>query len=494
MAGLLDQSGVAPRPPGRSPAVSKTSVWRVAQNDARALGHRIDPRRLLGGLLGLADAILIAGAAGVAHVLRHGRVPATLGVVTTVILAVVLALNALYFSGAYTTHLADRVAQQVARAARAWTAVVFALVLLGYLTKTSEIFSRAWAGTWYLVALGLLIGGRVAAAAQIARWRAGGRLGGTVAIVDLAGCGETVARRLRRSFPDDVSLAGVFRPGNATEPDSVADLLALSRLFRIDEVLVFVSPVGTADAAETVRRLGAMPANVRLCPVMPDFKAVPLREGGLVMGQLALTVHRKPLVGWGAVVKRAEDLVIGGIGLLLLAPFMLGIAACIRVDSAGPILFRQGRQGFNNNVFTVYKFRTMVHRPAPETDVPQARRNDPRVTRIGRILRRTSLDELPQLLNVLQGDMALVRPRPHAIAHNELYAGLIDGCLARHRVQPGITGWAQVNGLRGETDTLEKMQRRVQYDLDYIERWSVLLDFRIMATTVLTALFDRQAY
>jgi putative colanic acid biosynthesis UDP-glucose lipid carrier transferase len=169
------------------------------------------------------------------------------------------------------------------------------------------------------------------------------------------------------------------------------------------------------------------------------------------------------------------------------------IAAAIKLDSPGPVFFRQRRYGFNNDAIVVWKFRTMHHRPDDETVVPQATRNDPRVTRVGRFLRRTSLDELPQIFNVLTGEMSLVGPRPHAVAHNEQYAKIIDDYLSRHRVKPGITGWAQVNGLRGETDTPEKMRLRVQHDLYYIDNWSFLFDLKILALTPFAAI-NRNAY
>ena len=168
---------------------------------------------------------------------------------------------------------------------------------------------------------------------------------------------------------------------------------------------------------------------------------------------------------WGPVAKRAEDLVLGTLLLVLTLPLMVAIAVAIRLDTAGPALFRQTRRGLNNRPFGILKFRTMVFVPGPELTVLQARRHDPRVTRVGRVLRRTSLDELPQLFNVLKGEMSLVGPRPHALAHDARYAALIAGYAERHRVPPGITGWAQVNGHRGETDTLAKMRRRVEHDL-----------------------------
>jgi putative colanic acid biosysnthesis UDP-glucose lipid carrier transferase len=187
------------------------------------------------------------------------------------------------------------------------------------------------------------------------------------------------------------------------------------------------------------------------------------------------------------------DVVLSGALLIVFAPFMALLAALVKLDSPGPVIFRQERFGFNKQPFTVYKFRTMYCGVA-DPSVPQARRSDPRVTRLGRFLRRTSLDELPQLFNVLAGSMSLVGPRPHAIVHDERYAQVIDGYLGRHRVLPGITGWAQVNGFRGETDTTEKMARRIEHDLFYIDHWSPLFDLRILVRTLRVGFIDRKAY
>ena len=185
---------------------------------------------------------------------------------------------------------------------------------------------------------------------------------------------------------------------------------------------------------------------------------------------------------------------IAALLLILLLPVFAIIALAIKLDSQGPVFFRQKRYGFNNNPITVFKFRTMFTGPAEESSVPQARRNDPRVTRLGALLRRSSLDELPQLFNVLRGEMSLVGPRPHAVAHNEQYAKVIDDYLSRHRVKPGITGWAQINGLRGETDTPDKMRRRVQYDLYYIDNWSLFFDLKILLLTPFVGFVNRNAY
>jgi Undecaprenyl-phosphate glucose phosphotransferase len=210
-----------------------------------------------------------------------------------------------------------------------------------------------------------------------------------------------------------------------------------------------------------------------------------------------LNVFEKPLSGWDSVVKTVEDRVLAGLVLLLIAPLMLAIATAIKATSKGPVLFRQKRYGFNNEVIEVYKFRSMHLDDCDAGGGPvlaQATRGDARITPLGRLLRRTSLDELPQFFNVLKGDMSIVGPRPHAVAHNEQYARLIDEYLARHRVRPGITGWAQVNGLRGETTTVAKMEARVQHDLFYIENWSLGFDLRIILMTLLVGFTDPNAY
>jgi Undecaprenyl-phosphate glucose phosphotransferase len=211
-------------------------------------------------------------------------------------------------------------------------------------------------------------------------------------------------------------------------------------------------------------------------------------------GVPVLEIASVPLSGWSGLVKAVEDKILAVLALAVLSPLMLLIALAIKLDSRGPVLFRQARYGFNNEVIIVNKFRTMVHDRPPEVGAPQARRDDSRVTRVGRVLRRMSFDELPQLLNVLGGSMSMVGPRPHAVEHNEQYAALIGGYHGRHRVKPGITGWAQVNGLRGRTTTVEQMRRRVEYDISYIENWSPWLDARILILTAVFGWHQKNAY
>jgi exopolysaccharide biosynthesis polyprenyl glycosylphosphotransferase len=204
---------------------------------------------------------------------------------------------------------------------------------------------------------------------------------------------------------------------------------------------------------------------------------------------LAIEVLRRPLSAFDLFLKRSFDLIVATTGLIVLSPFMLLVALAIKFDSPGPVLFRQTRHGFNKTRIRVFKFRTMTT-AENGSQFRQAVRNDPRITRVGRLLRRTNIDELPQLLNVLLGQMSIVGPRPHATAHNMMFEKRIGSFARRHNVKPGLTGWAQVNGCRGETDTLDKMERRVELDLQYIDNWSFLFDLRICVLT----LFCKKAY
>jgi putative colanic acid biosynthesis UDP-glucose lipid carrier transferase len=243
---------------------------------------------------------------------------------------------------------------------------------------------------------------------------------------------------------------------------------------------------------ELIHALGDTVASVYFVPDLLAFE--PMQPRIIDVGGIPVySVRDTPMLGTNALLKRAIDLLLGIAGLLMLFPVMLAIAAAVRVSSPGPALFKQRRYGLDGEEILVYKFRSMTASAGAHA-VTQATRQDARVTGVGRLLRRTSLDELPQLLNVLEGNMSVVGPRPHAVAHNEQYRRLIDGYMIRHKVRPGITGWAQVNGWRGETDTVDKMRRRVEHDLEYLRNWSVWLDLKIIVRTVGTVLSARNAY
>jgi Undecaprenyl-phosphate glucose phosphotransferase len=274
------------------------------------------------------------------------------------------------------------------------------------------------------------------------------------------------------------------------------ELERLVREERITQLLVALSWAAESRIEQTVRELRRLPVNVLLVPDMQAFRHARNRITQ-VAGLPMFNVSERPLDGWSPLIKRLEDLVLASLALVLALPVMLLVALAIRLDSPGPVLFRQKRYGYNNKLIEVFKFRSMYCDKADANAERQTTRNDDRITRVGRFIRRTSLDELPQLFNVLLGSMSMVGPRPHATATKAagiLFEDAVKEYTARHRVKPGITGWAQINGYRGETDTLEKIEKRVEYDLQYIENWSIWFDLYILFRTLPAVLFTREAY
>jgi len=260
----------------------------------------------------------------------------------------------------------------------------------------------------------------------------------------------------------------------------------------IDRVYIALPIAAQPRITMLINALRDSTASIYFVPHLFVFDLMQARVDA-VNGIPVIAMRESPYSGFNAVLKRASDLVMSSLFLLLTLPTLLLIALAVKMSSPGPVLFRQYRYGLGGERITVYKFRTMF---VQENDgLPsQATKNDKRVTRVGAFLRRTSLDELPQLFNVLGGSMSIVGPRPHAVAHNEQYRKLIDGYMIRHKARPGITGWAQVNGFRGETQTIEKMQRRIEYDLEYLRHWSLSLDLWIVVRTVIALWRDRNAY
>ncbi|MFT3857773.1 MAG: undecaprenyl-phosphate glucose phosphotransferase [Aquabacterium sp.] len=228
---------------------------------------------------------------------------------------------------------------------------------------------------------------------------------------------------------------------------------------------------------------------------VPDVFGISIIQGRLqdMNGVPVVGICETPFTGTNELVKRVSDIILGSIILVLISPILLAVAIGVKLSSPGPIIFKQRRNGLDGEEIVVYKFRSMRTQDNGPV-VKQATKDDPRITPFGAFIRKTSLDELPQFINVLQGRMSIVGPRPHAVAHNEEYRRLIKAYMVRHKVRPGITGWAQVNGYRGETETIEKMQARVEYDLEYLRNWSLGLDLQIVIRTVRLMLFDRNAY
>ncbi|MGH8746674.1 MAG: undecaprenyl-phosphate glucose phosphotransferase [Burkholderiales bacterium] len=384
-----------------------------------------------------------------------------------------------------------------------WVVVCAALVAAAFLLKVSALYSRAAIVAWFLVTPALLMYSRLALRAALRALRSGGRNTRTVAVVGTGSIAESIVQRLEETGDFGVRLAGVYDdrgpertartwPGPLGVASNYDALIEQARAGAIDYVFIALPTRAEKRIVELVNRLADTTATVYVIPDL--FISDLMRAQWTTLGGLpAVSVFDSPFDGVNGWLKRAEDLVLGGAFLALAALPMAAIAVGLKLTTPGSVLFRQKRYGLSGRLVEVLKFRTMTASD-DGPDMAQAHRDDPRVTRIGHFLRASSLDELPQLFNVLAGSMSLVGPRPHAVAHNEEYRRLIHGYMLRHKVKPGITGWAQVNGWRGETDTLDKMQKRVAHDLEYVQNWSLWLDLKILAMTLAVVVSRRNAY
>jgi putative colanic acid biosysnthesis UDP-glucose lipid carrier transferase len=281
-------------------------------------------------------------------------------------------------------------------------------------------------------------------------------------------------------------------PDELSAEDVVDNIISMCRTSEIEEVVLFVNPERMSHLRSIARRLRVLPLPVTFVPVGP-LSQLFQRAHNDIGDTVAIELQRAALSPAEQVLKRVVDVVVSVSALALLSPLMVAVAIAIKLDSAGPVLFRQTRHGFNERPFGIYKFRSMTVMEDGDV-VRQAQKGDARVTRVGYWIRRLSIDELPQLFNVVGGDMSIVGPRPHASAHDRYFASAIEKYAFRHHVKSGITGWAQVCGARGETDTLEKMQRRVELDLWYINNWSIWVDFSIMIRTIFVVLSGENAH
>lgn len=364
----------------------------------------------------------------------------------------------------------------------AWGLVMTWLVL----TKTSGDFSRLWLGTWAIASLLLAWLGRIGLYFFMS-WLQGTGVNETRVL--LVGSGKSVAdirRRVKSSAWTGYRVVGV------TPGDSPRNLEEIVAALDPDEVWICQQPGDTRAAENVLHTLRHSTANIRL---VPDLTMLQLVNHGvsIVVGVPMLDLSSSPMEGGNVVVKWLEDKILGALIVLLIAPLLIGVALAVKLTSPGPVIFKQKRHGWNGETIMVYKFRSMYVQD-PSKDAVQATRGDPRVTPLGRFLRASSLDELPQFINVLQGRMSIVGPRPHPLQLNVQYRELIPRYMLRHKVKPGITGWAQVNGLRGETETVEKMEARIQADIYYIEHWSLWFDLRIIFLTIFKGFVGKNAY
>jgi len=382
-----------------------------------------------------------------------------------------------------------------------WLAAIFVVTSYLFFSKMSSDLSRLVVGFWFVSTSISLISWRMLFRLYLFKRRCQGEDIRAVAILGLTESGVLLADEFVK-HPETGFVLNAFFDDRETErlpinyrknlQGSVNDGIELARLGKFDVVYIALPLAAQKRIASILQSLGDTTVDVH---VVPDFFTFNLLHAHLThVGNIqTISVYESPFNGLSSFLKRLLDLVAGMIILSIIALPMIIIAMLIKIDSKGPVFFKQLRYGLDGKAIKVWKFRSMTVADNGAV-VKQATKGDTRITKLGAILRRTSLDELPQFINVLQGQMSIVGPRPHAVAHNEQYRNLVSFYMLRHKVKPGITGWAQINGWRGETDTLEKMEKRVEFDLAYIRNWSILLDIKILFLTIFKGFISKNAY
>jgi Undecaprenyl-phosphate glucose phosphotransferase len=462
---------------------------------------------VLSGSVRLADLVLIVILGFATHFGQLRGVVALGWSYPTAILSVAgLAVALFQIFGSYRIASFRTFFKPALRLTAAWSLTFLVVATVMVFAKVADHYSRIWLALFYALGLALLLAERLVLLRFVTARMLRGQFDRRTAIVGGGPLAEELIRALETESESGIRIVGVFDDRGDNRSSSVvagypklgtvSDLVDYARSTRLD-LVVFTLPIAAEDRLlQMLAKLWVLPIDIRLSAKATKLKLRP-RAYSYLGSVPVLDVFDKPMADWDIVAKAIFDRVVGMAMLIVLAPVMLGLAIAVRLTSPGPILFRQKRLGFNNETIEVYKFRSMYADQSDFTASKQVTRGDPRVTPLGRFIRRTSLDELPQLFNVLKGELSLVGPRPHAVqakTSTTLYDQVVDGYFARHKVKPGITGWAQINGWRGETDTDEKIQRRVDHDLYYIENWSILFDVQIMLATPLSLVTTKNAY
>ena len=471
-----------PRPPRR---------WRWrAIDDIAPIGFAY--------LAALVDALAILGAAAASSALYRivtlGRMPPVESATTVGVIVAVIVIAAGAQKGDYGLEGYAARGGQFGRSFSTWNFAFLCALALGFATRTSSDFSRGAVGVFAVAGFLALLAARLALVAAVERARRAGLIRPRRVVV--VGFEDTLAELAPRFDPSadrmEVAAMIALRDNQAYLADDLALAAAAVRMQRPDDIYIAISWSRTLVIEACVDAFLRTPAEIHLgCEaILENFREARVVPFGPTIG-LGLT--RPPLTRLQRAEKRAFDLIAATLGLIALAPLFALVALCIRREGPGPILFRQTRYGFNQEPFRIFKFRTMTTME-DGAEVKAATRRDPRVTRVGAFLRRYSIDELPQLLNVLKGEMSIVGPRPHALAHDQRYVERISRYARRHNVKPGITGWAQVCGHRGEIHNDESMQARIEHDLYYVDNWSVWLDVKIILMTFLSVGAHRNAY
>ena len=382
-----------------------------------------------------------------------------------------------------------------------WAITCFITLTIGYFFAETPSKTQLAIVVWFTLTLLLLSTWRYVMRGILFKMRQSGLNSRQAIVVGATDIGMDLANQISENDELGIRFLGIYddrnddripKPMRKQIKGNIAQAIDMAKRSEVDYIYIALPMGAEGRIREILQYCSDTTANVYLIPNFFVYNLMNSRWQSVGTIQ-ALSVYDTPFQGASEALKRLEDIVFSFLILFILFVPMLAIATAVKLTSTGPAIFKQRRYGLDGKEIFIYKFRTMTTQDNGEV-VKQAIKNDPRITKLGAFLRKTSLDELPQFINVLQGRMSIVGPRPHAVAHNEQYRQIIEGYMLRHKVRPGITGWAQINGFRGETDTVEKMQKRVEYDLEYIHHWSVWLDIKIIIKTALGSLFDKNAY
>ncbi|MCX7515309.1 undecaprenyl-phosphate glucose phosphotransferase [Frateuria sp. STR12] len=454
---------------------------------------------LLDILVRIGDVAIVLLAGAVIHRLRF-HLPVHMPYSAQLLRAGVLVL--LIFPGfqIYRSWRGASLGAEVLRIALAWLTVMGLLIAWGWAIKANEEFSRLWTGGWFLAALVLMAGNRLMVRAALGVVRARGWDHRRIVLVGATAAGARVLAATRNNpwLGMDVQgyVATDYDQLEQTDADCLGDFESFLQRLRSDppdQIWVALPLRAEALIERLLAATSDIPTAVRLVPDMLGYELIN-QSAGSIAGVPVITLRGSRIVGHARVLKAIEDRVLAAVILFLLSPLMLAIAVAVKLSSPGPVIYRQKRHGLNGKEIDVWKFRSMRMHAERDGKVTQATKKDPRVTALGRFLRRSSLDELPQLINVLRGEMSIVGPRPHAVEHNREYSEQLRGYMQRHGAKPGITGLAQIKGFRGQTDTLDKMAQRVQMDLLYINSWSLWLDLKVVVLTPWVLLTGKNAF
>lgn len=388
----------------------------------------------------------------------------------------------------------------------AWTLTFAALALVLFLSKVGGPYSRVFFASWFLSGAAFLFLERAFISYSIRHWVRNGVMERRAVIVGGGQAAKDLIRSLESQPDNDIRICGIFDDRDDRRSPSViagypklgtvTELVDFARLTRVDMLIISLPLSAEARILQLLRKLWILPVDIRLAAHANNLRFRP-RSYSHVGNVPMLDIFDKPITDWDSVAKRIFDIFFSLVALALLWPVFIGAAIAVKVNSPGPIIFKQKRHGFNNEMIEVYKFRSMYTNMSDPTARNAVTKGDPRVTSVGRFLRKSSIDELPQIFNVLKGQLSLVGPRPHAVlaqTQNRNYSDVVEGYFARHRVKPGVTGWAQINGWRGEIDHDDKIKFRTAFDLYYIENWSLLFDLKILFLTPFRLLNTENAY